>query len=440
MSSPIALVVAVTLLGVNAFFVAGEFALLAARRSRLETLASDGDARAGGALRAISELSVMLAGAQLGITMASLALGAIAEPAIAHGLEGLLQRTDLPEGAVEAIGFGTALAVVVFLHMVVGEMIPKSWAITDPERSALLLVRPFRAFVVAFRPFIALLNAAANGVVRLFGVEPRAELAAAHSPADLLFLLRGRAEEGGGPDDGTAMLTRALERTGLDAESVMIPRRSIVAVPADAAVDELERIASESGRSRLVVYQGDLDDVVGILHVKDLLAVDARDRDRLTARRLARAALVTPESRRIEDLTLDMRQRRQHVALVVDEFGSVTGLVALEDVLEELIGEFEDETDRLRRRLRRRPDGRIVVPGTLRPDELEDQTGVTLPPGPYETVAGFVVRTLDRLPLEGEVVPLGGLELQVVRMEGHRIAELALRPAADDGAGPPPPA
>ena len=433
MTTPVALVAAVALLVVNAFFVAGEFALLAARRSRLETLAAAGDANAGAALRAISELSVMLAGAQLGITMASLALGAIAEPAIAHSLEGLLQRTDLAEGAVEAIGFGTALAVVVFLHMVVGEMIPKSWAITDPERSALLLVRPFRAFVVAFRPFIALLNAAANGVVRLFRVEPRAELAAAHSPADLLFLLRGAAEEQGA-DAETAMLTRALERTGLDAESVMVPRRSIVAVPAEATVDEVERVASDSGRSRLVVYQGELDDVVGILHVKDLLAVDVRNRDRLTAGRLARTALVTPESRRIEDLTLDMRQRRQHVALVVDEFGSVTGLVALEDVLEELIGEFEDETDRIRRRLRRRPDGRILVPGTLRPDELEDQTGVTLPAGPYETVAGFVLRALDRLACEGDTVRLGAFELEVVRLEGHRIAELALQPRPDDPA------
>lgn len=438
-----ALASAVALLAMNGFFVAAEFALLAARRSRVERLAAEGDRRAGHALAGISELSLMLAGAQLGITMASLGLGAVAEPALAAGLEMVLEGVQVPSGLRHALAFTIALSIVVFLHMVVGEMAPKSWAIADPERSALALARPFRAFALLFRPAIRALNAMANGVVRLCGVEPQGELAATHAPGDLLLLVEESARRGTLEAEQHGLLSRALELSGLDAQAAMVPRPDIVAVSADASVDDIERVASETGRSRLPVYDGDLDRVRGVLHVKDLLRVEPQERARTTAATLARPAFVTVESRAIEDLMLDMRAERAHVAIVVDEYGSVSGLVALEDLLEELIGDFEDESDvgargdtpARRRGLRRRADGALLVPGALRPDELSDHIGVTVPEGDYETLAGFVLARLGRVPDAGDTVPLGDATLEVTRLDGTRVVELALHRPPTQGDG-----
>lgn len=419
--------VALLLLAANGFFVAAEFALLAARRSRMAQLEADGDARASAALASLRELSLTLAGAQLGITMASLGLGIVAEPLVAGFLEHLLvERTPLPEAAAVPIGFGLGLAVVVFLHMVVGEMAPKSWAIADPERSSLLLARSFHRFVAVFRPAIRLLNAMANGLVRLLGVEPQEALATAHAPADLLMVLRESAAEGTIGGDDRDLLSRAIELSGLDAESVMVPRRDIVSVAVDASRQEVLELARRTGRSRIPVHSGDLDQVLGILTVKDLVldAVTQPPDDDAGIRRYARPALAVPDSRPIEDLLLDMRSQRQHVALVVDEYGSVSGLVALEDVLEELIGDFEDETDRVTRRLRRRADGPVVLPGTTRPHELHERTGIALPDGPYETLAGAIEHRIGRVPAVGTAVDLGGAVVTVTGMAGYRVTEV----------------
>ncbi|MEX0657999.1 MAG: hemolysin family protein [Egibacteraceae bacterium] len=426
--------VGLALLAANGGFVAAEFALLAARQSRLEQLAAEGHRAAARALTGVRELSLMLAAAQLGITMSSLGLGAVAEPALEVGLSRLLGLTGLPSGVSHAIAFALALSIVVFLHMVVGEMAPKSWAIADPERSAMRLIRPFRAFATAVRPFIRLLNAMANVLVRLVGVEPRDDLAASHSPADLLLLVAESGRQGTLGEEQSTLLSRALDLSGLDAEAAMVPRGDIVAVPVDAGIGELEQLASETGRSRIPVYDGELDRIRGVLHVKDLLAVPAQDRSRVTAASLARPALVAPESRPLESLMLDMRRDRQHVAIVVDEFGTVTGLVALEDLLEELIGEFEDESDHpgpgtsaTGRSLPRRRDGALLVPGALRPDELADRAPVSLPEGEWETVAGYVIAELQRLPEIGDTVQTAdGCRLEVTQMDGHRIVELAL--------------
>lgn len=425
---------AVALLAANGTFVAAEFALLAARRSRLEQLAADGRRGAAHALAGVRELSLMLAAAQLGITMCSLGLGAVAEPAVEDGLARLLGLAGLPPAATHAVAFALALALVVFLHMVVGEMAPKSWAISDPERSALLLARPFRAFTRLVRPFIRLLNAMANAAVRLVGVEPRDELAVSHSPADLLLLVADSAQRGTLPEEQSELLSRAIDLSALDAQSAMVPRRDVVAASADAGVDELERLARETGRSRLPVCDGELDRIRGILHVKDLLAVPDDQRAEVTAAALARPALVAPESRPLEQLMLDMRRDRQHVAIVVDEYGTVTGLVALEDLLEELIGEFEDESDRPAgdrdgRLARRRSDDAVLVPGALRPDELAERAGVALPEGEWETAAGYVIAVLGRLPEVGDTVDAEGWRLEVTKMDGHRIVELAVHPA-----------
>jgi CBS domain containing-hemolysin-like protein len=435
-----ALGIAIVLLAANGFFVAAEFALLAARRSRIEQLSAEGSGAARSALAGLRELSLMLAGAQLGITMMSFGLGAIAEPAVAAGIEGLLAGVALPAGARHTIAVVIALSIVVFLHMVVGEMAPKSWAISDPEGSALLLARPFRAFVVVFRPFIRLLNVAANGVVRLAGVEPQDERAMVHNAGDLLLLLDESARSGELDADQRVLLSRALDLSGLDAQSAMVPRSDIVAVSAETAIGALETIASSSGRSRLPVYDGELDHVRGMLHVKDLLGVPEAERATTTAGALARPALLTPESRPVEDLMLEMREEAQHVALVVDEHGSVSGLVTLEDLLEEIIGDFEDESDRVMRAVTRRRDGSILFPAALRPDELRAAHLVDLPDGAWETAAGYVIAALGRLPHIGDAVAVDDVVLTVTRIDGHRLVELSLRPAEarQDGHSPQP--
>jgi CBS domain containing-hemolysin-like protein len=437
-----AVAVSLALLAANGFFVAAEFALIAARRSRIETLAASGDSRARSALSGIRELSLMLAGAQLGITMVSLGLGAVAEPAVAHGLEAALELAPLPAGLRTGIAFAVALTVVVFLHMVVGEMAPKSWAIADPDKAVLRLTRVFRGFAFVARPFLHLLNSMANGVVRLCGVTPQDELAQVHSPGDLSLLVRESGEQGHLERAETDLLTRALELSGLDAQAVMIARPDIVAVPGDTDVAGLEEVASTRGRSRLLVSDGDLDHVVGVVHVNDLLGVAEAERTNSTAADLAHPALFTPESQPAEDLLVEMRRRRAHLAVVADEFGSVTGVVALEDLLEELIGEFEDESDRNSGRARRQGDGAVVVSGALRPDELATETGCNVPAGDHETVAGFVIASLERLPQEGDAVTVEGARLEVARLDGNRVAEVAVHTAAAgdaDGqvAGPP---
>ena len=428
MSTPVALMVGLALLLANGAFVAAEFALLAARRSKIEALAEEGSKAAGHALAGLREISLMLAGAQLGITMASLGLGATAEPALHHGLDALLAETTIPRPITAAASLAIALGITVFLHMVVGEMAPKSWAIAHPERSALLIARPFRWFVRALRPFIRFLNGMSNQLVRACGVEPQDEVAQVHAPADLVLLLEESARRGRIDVDEQTLLTRAIDLSGLDAEAAMVPRPDIVAIDADARIDEIERVASASGRSRLPVHTGDLDDVVGVLHVKDVLAIDSTERAAVRAGALAGPAMLTPESRPLEELMLDMRSRRQHIALVVDEFGSVTGLVALEDLLEELIGDFEDETDR-RRPPRRRPDGAVIVPGSLRPDELAARLDVRLPEGDWETVAGYIIAQLGRLPEVGDAVDDGACRMEIARMDGHRVLEVAVRPS-----------
>ena len=345
MSAPLGLALGLVFLLGNGLFVAGEFALLAARRTRVEQLAAQGLPGADEAAAGIRELSLMLSGAQLGITMCSLGLGAVAEPALARSIESAIhQVVELPEAVLHGAGFGVALSIVVFLHLVVGEMAPKSWAIANPERSALALARPFRGFTLLVRPLIGVLNRAANGLVRLVGVEPQDERSVAHSPADLLQVLEESALHGGIRADEHRLLTRSIELSGLAAAQAMTRRADIVSIAATASVDELTTLARDTGRSRLVVSGTTLDDIVGVVHVKDILLLDPGPHDTTTARDLARPALVTTADRPLEDLLVDMRATRRHLAVVTDG-AEVAGVVTLEDVLETLVGDFADETD-----------------------------------------------------------------------------------------------
>ncbi len=434
-----ALLGALVLLVLNGFFVASEFALLAARRSRIEQLAAAGDKRARHALAGIRELTLMLAGAQLGITICSLGLGALAEPAIAGIIEGILgEAFSMSDTARHVIGFTVGLSIVVFLHMVVGEMAPKSWAISHPEESSLKLARPFRLFVFLFRPVIRLLNWMANLAVRAVGVEPRDERAMTHSPADLILLLDESAGHGGIESGEHELLTRTLELSGLTAEDAMTVRRDIVAVPAEASATEAAAVAHRTGRTRVVVHEGDLDHVRGFVHVKDLLLLAEGTWANTEAGGLTRPIMVTHEHHRVEDLLLEMRTERQHISLVVDEHGTVVGLVTMEDLIEELIGDFDDESDLGAGECELVGERTYRMNGTLRPDEFADRVGVALPEGDWQTVAGYMIDAFDEFPSAGDAVTTPVGEFTVLAMDGYAIDRLRVVLAPEEPPEEPP--
>ena len=346
MSTTWSLLISLVLLVANAFFVAAEFALIAAKRHRLEADAETSRA-ARAAVAGVRELSLMLAGAQLGITLCTLGLGALAKPAVADLVDPLLLATGLPAGVSYAIAFTLSLVLVVFLHMVVGEMAPKSWAISHPERSALLLALPFRAFARSVRWVLSGLNRTTNALLRLAKVEPQDELAQAHRPDDLRMLVRQSGEHGLIPEGQQRLLTRMLQLQNTTVAQVMVPIEDVVSVSEHSSPVAIERRSRESGRSRFPVV-----DVhgrfIGLVHIREAVRATAADR-KADARELMNAAVTLPAVMPVASAVTAMRAERAQLALVADAEDRVVGLAALEDLLEELIGDFEDETDNLLR-------------------------------------------------------------------------------------------
>ncbi|GII04804.1 hemolysin family protein [Planobispora takensis] len=335
MSTGAALLLGVVLLAGNAFFVAAEFAVISARRHRLEELAARGGRltriAARAAVRGGRELSLMLAGAQLGITLCSLGLGMVTEPAIEHLLEPVFGAVGVPESLRVPISLMIALALVTFLHMVVGEMAPKSWALTHPETAAMGVSLPFRGFTWVVRPVLAALNRLTNGMLRLFGVHARDELATTRTPVQLAMLVGESGRMGLLDREEHDLLTRALRVHQQSAERLMLPIERAAAVPADAAGSEARRIAAESGHLRLLVNSGGERDVVGVLHVRDALV-----RPEASPGELARPVPRLPRSTTIPDAVAALQDAHAHVGLITDA-GEVIGMVSLTDLLGELL-------------------------------------------------------------------------------------------------------
>jgi CBS domain containing-hemolysin-like protein len=419
------LALAVVLLLLNGFFVGAEFALIAARRSKIEQLAAEGSKRAAVALRSVKELSLMLAGAQLGITMASLGLGAVAEPAVARLLEGAIESlVHLSPTVLHTVSFVIALAIVVFFHMVIGEMAPKNIAIAEPERSALWLAAPFRFYTLLFRPFISLLNVMANAGVRAFGVEPRDELENIHSSSEIGLLISESAKGGHINKFEHRLLSGAIAFSERDAASVMVPRTDLIGAPHTATPNDLEQLVLESGHSRFPIYVKNLDTIIGFFHARDLLKVTEEERDHPLPRRFLRKMLVVPESLKLHPLLVQMRANRQHFALVLDEHGGTAGIVTIEDLLEELVGEIRDEYDVTELGIERLSEDRFIIPGTLHTGEASSRLGLDLPDGEYETVAGFIMDQLGRIPQRRDVVHHERWRLRVLTMHRRRVVQV----------------
>ncbi|HKJ10777.1 MAG TPA: hemolysin family protein [Ornithinimicrobium sp.] len=345
MSTGLALFISVVLLALNGFFVASEFAVVAAKRHRLEEAAEAGSRAARAAVNAHRELSLMLAGAQLGITLCTLGLGALSEPAIAHVLEPLIHSTGLPEGLSHVFAVLVAVSIVVFLHMVIGEMAPKSWTISHPETSALLVALPFRAFTWAFRPVLFVLNGLANSCLRAVRVEPVDTVeSATHGPADLQMLLAESHQHGVLPDADHQMLTGALRLEEEKLSTVMFGLDDAVTIPDTGTARDVELACHDSGRSRLFV-RDPTGAVIGLVHVRDAMRSTSRGHAGTPVTDLLQEPVWLARDMPLIDAVSAMRRERAQMALVHDASGSLAGLVSLEDILEQILGEFDDETD-----------------------------------------------------------------------------------------------
>lgn len=341
-----AVVAIFVLLGANGVFVAKEFALIASRRTKLQGLADDGSLSARLALEAASELPLQLASSQLGVTMASLGLGAVAEPTVAHALENAFGAIGVPNGVTDSLAVVIGLAIVVFFHMVFGEMVPKYVALADPERTLRSLAIPNRVYVALFRPLIRVLGWMGRTGTRMFGVEPRTDLATIPTAEEIASMLAASREEGLIEEMAHDLLSGALDFGERPVSEVMIPAEQITWVSRDTTVADAEAEIVTSGHSRLVVAGATLDDVVGFVHAKDLLTVPADARDRPIPIARIRRVLVLAGHRPVDEVLVSMRRSRTHLAVVVDDNRHVIGLATLEDVLEDLVGDITDESDR----------------------------------------------------------------------------------------------
>lgn len=389
-------------------------------------MAEEGHRRATGTLAALKTLSFQLSGAQLGITITSLFVGFLIEPVLAPIVEPVLERFGAPTASL-GISIAVALVLVTTFEMVVAELFPKNLAIARPLPVAFATATPLRFTNSLFKPFIYFLNAAANASVRLIGIEPRDEMSQAYSLEELQILIRSSREGGAIDEEEFSLLARSLSFRDKTAADVLVPRTAVDGLPREASVAEMMARALETGHSRFPVFVEDLDDIVGIAHVKDGYRYPPERRSEVQVAEIVREHLVVPESRRLAFLLADMRRLRQQLIVVVDEYGGTAGIITLEDLLEEIVGEIEDEYDEVVDPAEGpHPEGVFRVSGMLHKDEVREQTGFEMPEGDYDTLAGFLLTLFDRIPDAGDHVAYDGWELKVVEMEDKRISQVLL--------------
>ena len=431
-SSPsvaLGLVSVVLLVLANAYFVAAEFALVGARTTRLEEMARNGDAKARRARLAVQSLDRYISATQLGITLASLGLGWIGEPALAHLIEGGF--TYLPDPvatiATHTVASAIAFAIITTLHIVLGELVPKALALLYPEAVSAWIIYPLLGFAWVMHYPIALLNGTANRLLRLMGIDPPTEGERLHSPEEIRMLVE-QSEEGGsllGRD--ARLLEGVFEFSEKNAEEVMTPRTDIVGLEAATTLEEAADIVAQENRSRYPVYTETLDEIVGVVHAKDILKA-IRQTPAAPVRALMRPPLFVPGAREVEDVLADMKRLKTHLAIVLDEYGGTAGLVTMEDLLEEIVGEIFDEYDPQERRAR--TTGAPVLDGGMAITEFNTEYDAELDDADYTTLGGYVFGQLGRLPVAGDRVNVGAHDLEVVEMEGRRVKSLRLLPAA----------
>ncbi|MEV7429401.1 MULTISPECIES: hemolysin family protein [unclassified Nocardioides] len=440
MTPLVLLAVALLLVAACGIFVAAEFALVTVDRSKVDQAAAAGDTGAQGVQNALKSLSTQLSGAQVGITVTNLGVGFLAEPAIADLIEEPLGAVGVPDGAVSPVAVALGLVAGTVLTMLFGELVPKNLAIALPLQTARATQRPMRLFTAVNRVPIRILNNSANALVRRLGVEPQEELRSARSSQELASLIARSADEGTLDADTAELMERSVEFGTRTAGEIMTPRVRTHSLEANDRASAVIELARSTGHSRFPVLD-DEDAVVGTVHVKNAVALPVHERSTTKVKHLMAKPIVVPDTLRLDPLLAQLRNESFQMAVVLDEYGGHAGIVTLEDVVEEIVGDIADEHDRMSSRARLRRDGSWLVSGLLRPDEVEDLTGVALPENEdYDTVAGLVLRVLGRVPVAGDIaeVPVPDLSdpeqpreqlavLTVEHMDGLRIDRLSLR-------------
>jgi CBS domain containing-hemolysin-like protein len=432
-------------------FGAAEYSLVAVDRAAVEKVAATGDRAALGVRKALRNLSTQLSGAQVGVTITNLVIGFLAEPAIAEILREPLRSAGVPRGAVTGVAVTVALVLATVATMLVGELIPKKIGIAVPLQAAMATQGVMRLFTTVVGPAIRVLNGSANAIVRAVGVEPQEELRSARS-SDELASLAGRSASEGTLDEETAHLVQRSVAFGpRTAGEIMTPRMRTAVVDVNDPVSEVIELSSTTGYSKFPVIKGSTDHIVGSVHVKQAVAVPRGERSSTSVREVMVPATVVPESLRLDPLLSLLRGEGFQMAIVSDEYGGTAGVVTLEDVVEEIVGDIADEHDRSAARMRQRPDGSWIVSGLLRPDEVVDATGLALPEHEdYDTVAGLLIQRLGRIPQVDDTVEVAlpvvipddddaepvveHALLRVVRMDGRRIDRISIqrRPGPPD--------
>jgi len=424
------------LIGLNAFFVSVEFAVVSSRRARIELLAEEGNSAARLVKNWLEDPSArdrLIAASQLGITMVGLALGAIGENTFQGLLSPFFSTLILPENlqfltpVINALPLIFSLIIMTSLLVVLGEMVPKVATLQQPERVAMRSAQPMNVFSTVFRWFIDMLDWATKLVLRIFGLKLVGEHALIYTVDELKQMI-SESEEGGVLEPPEReMLESVFDFGGLLVRQVMIPRTEVVAIEADTKADEIITTVLQHSYTKLPVYEDDLDQIIGILHVKDLLRVMSQeDCTETTAREMARETLYIPDSLPVNDLLHQFRHNRQHIAIVMDEYGGTAGLVTLEDLLEEIVGEVSDQFDLASPEIQNLPDGSVLIDGLTLIETVNQQLNLNLSDPHYDTIAGYFLGKLGHIPKIGDGIESGGVHLQVESMDGLRIAQLKL--------------
>jgi len=437
MSELLFLLLALALVALCGVFVAAEFAFITVNRQTAERHAARGDRRAKGVVSALHSLSTQLSGAQVGITITNLGIGFLAEPAVASLLRQPLANLGVVEAAVPGIAITLAVIIATLVTMIFGELVPKNFAIARPLATAKAVQGIQRGFSRMMHQPIRALNGSANYFIRRLGIEPQEELASARSADELTSLVRRSAEKGTLPKETARMLERSLAFGELTATDVMTPRVRVRTLLRDTTARDVILLARRTGHSRFPVVKNTLDDVVGIVHVKQAVGVPENERDKTHVTKIMQPPIVVPSSIELDALLETLKGGGLQIAVVIDEFGGADGVVTIEDLIEELVGEVHDEHDRSGAKIRKRRDGGWVLSGLLRPDEIGQEIGVFLPDEEeFETIGGLIADRLEHVPHVGEVITLDAIDrdgkqipvsLRVERMDGRRVDRLQMK-------------
>ncbi len=424
------LILVLFLVGMNGFFVTAEFALVSVRRTRIAELVAQGNLRARSVQKALENPDAVIAATQLGITLASLGLGWIGEPALSHFLEPVVHLfpLNIQSEVSHSIAAGVSFAVITFLHVVAGELAPKSVALQNPEAAALVVALPTLWTEIVFKPAIWVLNGTGNMLLRLAGIQPASGHELVHSVEELKMLVEASAESGVMARDEGEMLHALFDFGGLLSEQVMIPRTEVIAVDANASLQDTIQVMLQSPYTKFPVYEENLDQIIGILHARDVIvAMQNPERQHCTARDLAREALFVPRSIPVNHLLREFRNRRQHIAIVLDEYGGTAGLVTLEDLVEEILGEVSGPFDEETPEIQVLSDGQMLIDGLTLIEDVNDELDLNLEDPNYNTIAGYLLGRLERIPQIGDSVDVDDVHLEVKEMDGLRISKVLLR-------------